>query len=131
MRNLWQAGCATAKPSALSSPECRRFLLGARERILRESRPGDLVFLPGMRVRRLSDQWAFFDERAVLASLDTAAAAKERADALREADGWIGGLQRAGLVIVIEAPKPVLPAPPFRCSDWFNQGTRLFSPAAP
>ncbi len=128
VRNFWQAGCAAAKLSAVSSPECRRFLRGAQERILRESRPGDLVFLPGMRVRRLSDQWVFFDERAVLASLDTAAAVKERADALREADDWIGGLQQAGLVIVIEAPKPVLPAPPFRCSDWFNQGNPVCAP---
>lgn len=128
VRNLWQAGCAAAKLSAVSSPECRRFLLGAQERILRESHPGDLVFLPGMRVQRLSDQWTFFEAQAVLASLDTTVAVKERADALQEADDWIGGLQRAGLVVVLEAPKPVLPAPPFRCSDWFNQGNPVCAP---
>jgi peptidoglycan/LPS O-acetylase OafA/YrhL len=128
VHNLWQAGCAAAKLTAASSPDCQRFLHGAQARIRREARPGDVVFLPGMRVKRLSDQWVFFDAQAVLASLNTGPALKENAEALLEADEWVGGLQRAGVHIVIEAPKPVLPAPPFRCSDWFNQRNPVCAP---
>ncbi|RCW74671.1 hypothetical protein DES41_102995 [Pseudorhodoferax soli] len=29
-------------------------------------------------------------------------------------------LQEAGLLVVIDAPKPIFKSPAFRCSDWFN-----------
>lgn len=128
VRNLWKAGCAAAKLTTVSTPECGQFLQNALVRIGREARPGDVVFLPGMRMPRLSNQWVVFDAETVLSSLNTDTVLNENAQALREADEWLGRLQRAGLHVVIEAPKPVLPAPPFRCSDWFNQGNPVCAP---
>src|ERR1700732_2614804 len=44
-----------------------------------------------------------------------------QATALAEAAGTLKFLGARGLRVVFEAPKPIFPSPPFRCSDWFNR----------
>ncbi|MCO7489584.1 acyltransferase family protein [Stenotrophomonas maltophilia] len=88
--------------------------------IARRAQPGDAVVLVSLRMPRLSDQFVLFDARAQLAGELTAeATAGREAEAVEAIKQW-RPLAERGVRIVLEAPKPVLPAPPYRCSDQFN-----------
>lgn len=88
--------------------------------IARRAQPGDAVVLVSLRMPRLSDQFVLFDARAQLAGELTAeATAGREAEAVEAIKQW-KPLAERGVRIVLEAPKPVLPAPPYRCSDRFN-----------
>ena len=96
--------------------------------MLARSRPGDVVFLAALRLTRFSNQFAAVDEADAWRSMigEPATAMRRRAE-----DGAITLLQplaERGLHIVLEAPKPVLRAPPFRCADWFNADNPVCRP---
>jgi peptidoglycan/LPS O-acetylase OafA/YrhL len=88
--------------------------------VIQKSRPGDVVFLASLRMNRLGDAWATFDATQVLAAQGQPEAIKQRAEALAEAEKIVTRLEKASLIVLIDAPKPVFASPPFRCSDWFN-----------
>lgn len=83
----------------------------------REAKPGDAVFLPSLRMPRRADQSGTPLERSVPLP---GAAAPDDARIVEETVALLAPLVQAGVTVVFEAPKPVLKAPPFRCSDWFN-----------
>ncbi|WP_313139096.1 acyltransferase family protein [Stenotrophomonas sp.] len=104
---------------------CAEHDAAVRADIAARARPGDVVVLVSLRVPRLSDQYVLFDAQAQLAGERSAQAAAGRNAEVAEAIAqWLPLAQR-GVRIVIEAPKPVLPAPPYRCSDRFNAGNRV------
>jgi hypothetical protein len=110
------AGCSVfglGKPMQEASPACQRFAEHALSAIGRDAQPGDVLFLPGLRVPRLGDQWQPFD--AVPAEVPT-----RRGDAVEEAQRRLKPLSQRGVAILFEAPKPVFAVPPFRCADGFN-----------
>lgn len=79
---------------------------------------GDVLLLAGLRVTRFRDQGgerirenADLDLSPVPGDLAEAAAAFE----------VLEPLIRAGVRVVVEAPKPIFPAAPFRCADWFTR----------
>jgi hypothetical protein len=83
------------------------------------SRPGDAVFLACLRVSRLSEQWgAYTDEQ--LKWLKDSEIESERIAAVRAGEEFIRKLEALQLKVIVDAPKPVFRAPPFRGSDWFN-----------
>lgn len=85
------------------------------------ARPGDVVLLANLRVLRLADQFTQFDVERVIQERDSAAAETERQQAVERGKTLIRRLEQLGLTVLIDAPKPVLAAPAFRCADWFNQ----------
>jgi len=91
------------------------------------ARPGDTVFLPGLRVPRLVEQYRQFDPKAARAAQQGEAARAMRDKVVATAIEQLRPLARRGIHVVLEAPKPVLPAPPFRCSDAFNRGNPICS----
>ena len=91
-----------------------------RADIAARARPGDVVLLASLRVPRLSEQFALFDAQAQLAGEYSDAAREGRAAEVKAAIALWEPVARSGVRILLEAPKPVLPAPPFRCSDRFN-----------
>jgi len=93
----------------------------ALQAIERYARPGDIAFLPSLRVLRIGSQFASVDIQKVVAERDSQQAELNRQIAVREGKDLIRKLEQMGLVVVIEAPKPVFAAPAFRCSDWFNR----------
>lgn len=121
VRDFSQAGCAVAGLLTPQTPACTRFVEDSLAQILGQARPGDMVWLASLRVPRLSDQWTAFDAAMVAAQQHSQAAGQARAQAWDEAARHVERLQQAGLVVIIDAPKPVFPAPPFRCADWFNR----------
>lgn len=84
-----------------------------------QGRPGDVVFLPGLRLTRLINQFGHD------AAHDTPIDNSLSIVAIAEAQATLARLQAAEFRVVIEAPKPVFPAPPFRCADWYDRGNPI------
>lgn len=117
------AGCSVfglAQPMQAASPACQKFAEQALAAIERDARPGDVLFLPGLRVPRLGDQWQPFE-------VAPAEAPARRAEAAEEAQRRLQPLAARGVAVVFEAPKPVFAVPPFRCADVFNAGNPICS----
>jgi peptidoglycan/LPS O-acetylase OafA/YrhL len=95
-----------------------RDVTGALER-------GNVVFLPSLRLPRLTDQWSAASEKDARTQMFGAAAIEQRDLATREARTILAPIARMGVPIVFEAPKPIFRAPAFRCSDWFNRSNPI------
>jgi peptidoglycan/LPS O-acetylase OafA/YrhL len=108
-------------PMTDDTSECRRFDQDTLAAIQAKVRPGDIVFLPSLRLPRLADQWATFSEKEALERLNGEQARQQRQRAMAEADGVLDAIVGKGALVILEAPKPIFRAPPFRCSDWFNR----------
>lgn len=122
---VWQYGRGGCPQLGLQewrwvAQECGGYDAAVRADIARRAQPGDVVLLVSLRVPRLSDQFILFDARE---QRDSEHSAQARAGHAAEAERAIAAwrpLAEAGVRVVLEAPKPVLPAPPYRCSDRFN-----------
>lgn len=84
-----------------------------------QGRAGDVVFLPGLRVARLINQ--FGPDAVHDMPVDNSLSPR----AITEAQTTLARLQGAGFRVVIEAPKPIFPAPPFRCADWYDRANPI------
>ena len=91
-------------------------------------RPGDVLFLPALRLPRLADQWGADAASAPEEMLVGADAEREQAAAREEASRLLQPLIAKGVKVVFEAPKPIFRAPSFRCSDWFNRNNPACRP---
>ena len=100
--------------------KCPRNSKAAVADILAKARPGDILFLPSLRVNRLSDQNARKDESAAWQGMLSPPAAAGRKVAVAQAIEVLQPFSRKDMRIVFDAPKPVFRASPFRCADWFN-----------
>jgi peptidoglycan/LPS O-acetylase OafA/YrhL len=85
---------------------CARFHEAAVGAVARSARGGDTIFLSSLHMRRPADPPLTLEERL----------ANRREAALR-----LRPLAATGARLVLEAPKPVFPSPPFRCVDWFRR----------
>jgi hypothetical protein len=85
------------------------------------SRPGDVVFLPALRVQRLSNQDYLIPDDQRLPEGPGTELEKERLAAVEEGANLIAQIKGLGVNVVIEAPKPVFRTPPFRVADRFNR----------
>jgi peptidoglycan/LPS O-acetylase OafA/YrhL len=89
-------------------------------RVLRTNgRSGDIVFLPALRVPRLCEPWRCFDKDVVLKGGCYTNKA-DHSQAMMQFIDAITVVEKIGMVVLIDLPKPVLPSPIFRGSDWFN-----------
>ncbi len=102
-------------------PGCRELSDRYLAQVLEQATPGDMVFLASLRTYRLSDQWMRSDPGAVLAHSASETEVERIEQARQETMVWAQKLAANGIKVLIDAPKPVLKAPPYRCSDWFNR----------
>lgn len=131
IRLFFKTGCsfiALDRPMT-ADPECQAFRREAIERMLAVAQPGDVLFLPSLRIARYADQWGDGDAAP---SIRNAAASPQDADdaravAVEEGRALVGRLRAHGLLILFEAPTPVFRSPAFRCSDWFNAANPICS----
>jgi peptidoglycan/LPS O-acetylase OafA/YrhL len=85
-------------------------------------RSGDLVYLPSLRVARLSDQWVTLPTSRWETLMYSAPFRAKREHAERDAiENWLRPWTQRGAQILFDYPKPVFPSPPMRCSDVFNR----------
>jgi peptidoglycan/LPS O-acetylase OafA/YrhL len=96
---------------------CDGYIRRTFEQIAHAAKPGDMLFLPSLRLPRLIDvdggpttAPAADDERASIAA------------ALTEAEATLEPFDGTGLAVVFSAPLPVFRTLPYRCADWFNAG---------
>lgn len=99
--------------SATIGRGCEEFVASLFATLQKEARPGDVLFLPSLRLPRFGDQWGGAKISPV-ASID-------RQAAVTEAIGRLETLSVIGVKVFFEAPKPVFRVPLFRCSDFFNK----------
>jgi peptidoglycan/LPS O-acetylase OafA/YrhL len=122
-----KTGCPIASLLKAPDPECAQLIDQLVAKIEDMAAPGDIVFLASLRMNRFGDQWKTFDESSVVAEQRSADSVAQRLAALQAADILITRLEKASLVVVIDAPKPVFKSPPFRCADWFNASNPVCS----
>lgn len=120
VRQHSKAGCSVANLLRASTPECSEFIQQSIAKIEGQAAPGDIVFLASLRMNRLGDQWKTFNELEIMTNQQESESIAQQSSALHEADTLITRLEKASLIVMIDAPKPVFKSPPFRCSDWFN-----------
>jgi peptidoglycan/LPS O-acetylase OafA/YrhL len=97
--------------------------------MLARMREGDILFMPSLRLDRLTDQNEHIANQASWeARLRTGDADPQRQRAVDEAVLALKPFAERGVRIVFEAPKPLFRAPPFRCADWFNAGNPICAP---
>lgn len=101
------------RPIADEDAACNAFITHVLDEIRSNARAGDRFFLPGLRLTRFRDSWDDGKPAQAEATGDRSAAI---ADALQR----LAPLGEAGVNVLLEAPKPLFKAPPFRCADWFN-----------
>jgi peptidoglycan/LPS O-acetylase OafA/YrhL len=90
--------------------------------------PNDIIFLASLRMPELSSRFEPFDEAAVIARINTEMTPENIQIALEDASRSIEEISVPGVHILIDAPKPVLKSPPYRCSDWFNKMNPICAP---
>jgi peptidoglycan/LPS O-acetylase OafA/YrhL len=118
VRTIDKAGCAVAPLLHPGIERCAAFVESALAEVEAAARPGDIVFLPGLRVPRLVDLPG--DDARILAVVDHRASPAPWLAALEEADRIVTRLEARSLRVIFEAQKPVFKALPYRCADWFN-----------
>ena len=96
--------------------------------MLGRARAGDIVFLAALRLTRLSHQFRRTDEAAAWESMTGAASLATRRKSEHDVLALLQPLAARGMHIVLEAPKPLLRAPPFRCVDGFNAANPICGP---
>lgn len=124
------AGCPfmSLRPQLEAVPACRLSSAAAVADMMQRLKPGDVVFLPSLRIPRFSDQWALFPEDQVRYSMFSEEAVRGRLDAEQAAAVMLANLRNTGARIVLEAPKPVFRAPPYRCAQAYNQSNAICRP---
>jgi len=107
---------------------CPTLARAALDDMLAKTQTGDVLFLAALRLNRFSNQFAatnVSNARAAMASASSEAARRKSEDALL---AQLQPLIARGVHIVLEAPLPLLPSPPFRCADAFNRGNPICAP---
>ncbi|MBK6472915.1 MAG: acyltransferase [Betaproteobacteria bacterium] len=121
-------GCAYLDLIAPMTPEvdpsCHRAATAAMQAVLQRARPGDVVFLPSLRLPRLiylgGDRRDTADIGGDVFAHTPAALAAMRS-AAADAPRWLTPFTDAGLRVVFELPPPLFQAHAFQCVDWFNR----------
>ncbi|HDM8356028.1 TPA: acyltransferase family protein [Yersinia enterocolitica] len=112
----------------LDNSDCRANTDAALVDLRKRIKPGDVLFLPSLRLPRLADQWVYFGEDAARSQMFGPQADADRKRAEDYAVTVLKEFADKGVRIVFEAPKPLFKAPPFRCADWFNKDNLICKP---
>lgn len=102
--------------------ECKQFITTALRDIMSKGGPGDVVFLPSLKLDRFSEQWASLDVQEVKLKMSRDNTLEKKNAAIDYNHQLMMPLADRGLNIVFEAPKPIFKSPAFRCTEWFNVG---------
>lgn len=117
----WKGGCAVIPiRKTWHNDDCEAFVKTSLDRIISESAPGDIVFIPTLRLPRLSQQDGEIGGD-VIEDFEAFTHSDAFEQQLLRDSALLDDLTEAGLIVILEAPKPVFKAPAFRCSDWFNR----------
>jgi peptidoglycan/LPS O-acetylase OafA/YrhL len=110
-----KSGCAFLRiRSVTDSPACAAFGEAFTRELREKAKPGDIVFLPSLRMARIGNQWGGAETGAT-------SSGDQFSRGMQEAEQWLTSIEGLDLRVVFLAPTPVFGSPPFRCADWFNR----------
>lgn len=112
----------------IDNPACSRYSDAALRHLRQRIKPGDVLFLPSLRMPRLSDQWGAFSQEKIEEQVFSARAVAGRERATAVAIQALREFSDAGVRVILEAPKPVFRAPPLRCADWYSRNNPVCEP---
>ncbi|WP_114944865.1 acyltransferase family protein [Microvirga calopogonii] len=112
----------------LDDARCRHYTDAALGDLRARLKPGDVLFLPSLRLPRFSDQWIYFGQEQAESEMFGPRADAGRRRSVAFAVATLREIAQRGVHVVLEGPKPVFKAPPFRCADWFNRGNPICTP---
>jgi peptidoglycan/LPS O-acetylase OafA/YrhL len=123
------AGCGDTinRTFEVMGKDCENFLNASLDEITSQSESGDVLFLPSLKLLRFTAQWENYDIALAKERMVSEGAQNLRKLAVSENITRFKPLAQKGLRIIYEAPKPIFKAPPFRCSQWFNEGNPICS----
>jgi hypothetical protein len=122
---LSAGGCGTLSLVYPETSICKEFQSAAIASVLGAAVPGDIVFLPALRLPHIADQFVSFDEATALEQVSSAATAALRVKQEEDFTALLRELVARHVLVVLEAPMPVFRSPAFRCSDWFNHSNPI------
>lgn len=113
---LAKGGCPVPGPPTQnqgSSSRCQQFVAAAWKAMTQEIDEGMTLFLPSFRMVELQRSIRRQDKESQPRTPDI--------QRINQLTALLAPLAEKGVNIVLEAPKPIVGIPFFRCSDWFNQ----------
>ena len=108
-------------------PDCKEKTRKILNNILEKSSPGDIVLFTSLQAMRLTDQWTKLDVQGLSKYIHSDVGGTVLKTAYDDAKLIVTTLSDSGLYVIVDVPKPTLKAPPYRCSDWFNQDNPICS----
>ncbi|MBK6999535.1 MAG: acyltransferase [Rhodoferax sp.] len=123
-------GCPflSLRPHLEAAPGCQTSSAAAMVDMKTRLASRDVVFLTSLRLPRFSDQWALFPMDQVRHAFFSDVAIHGRQEAEKAAGAVLAELGKTGARIILEAPKPVFLAPPYRCAEPYNQSNLICKP---
>ena len=101
---------------------CRRATDASAAYVAKLLRPGDVLFLPSLRLPRLFSQTGGpVTDDTVSANMLGPDGSARLQKAVHNAVDILRPFSEKGAAVIFEGPKPVFKEPPYRCSDWFNK----------
>ena len=124
------SGCAflSLRPESEVSSHCSETSAISQRDILSRVKPGDVVFLPSLRMPRFVDQWIRYPRDAAVAQALDAQRVAEESGAVRHAIDIVAQFRQKGASVVLEAPNLLLNAPAFRCADSWTRSNPMCLP---
>ena len=120
-------GCPflSLQPWRENTQACRQNADAVIKDLLANLGPGDVVFLPSLRLPRFVDEWTRYPAADVESQIFGPLGVNGRAEALPAAAKVLRSLQSTGARVVIQAPLMVLKEPPFRCAESFSRSNAI------
>lgn len=117
-------GCSTFH-MIFATTDCDKFIQRSLKSIAEVASPNDVLFLPGLRLWRLTDYHANPVASARVENLLTPEALASRESLKKSALQMMEPIFALKLKVVLEAPKPLFRISPYRCSDSFNKNNPM------
>ncbi|ATQ68305.1 MULTISPECIES: acyltransferase family protein [Methylosinus] len=112
----YASGCALLHTLPISA-DCRRRLPRWAAALAADASTSDAIFLPGLRILR----YRLNGVDALAPQTPDLAEQMRASNAVEDARAALRILDRPGLHILVEAPKPAHRTTAFRCADWFDR----------
>lgn len=112
-------GCPflSLQPAREADAHCQASAKAAIADMVSKIKPGDVVFLPSLRMPRRVDQWVRYSDEQVQQQLSSPEAVAGRAEAIRTGSDVLQSLRARGAAVLVEAPNINWNSPTFRCAD--------------
>jgi peptidoglycan/LPS O-acetylase OafA/YrhL len=116
-------GCPfiSLQPWREDDPNCKMNTQAALGDMLQKIQPGDVVFLPSLRLPRFVDQWIRFTDDDMKNRIFGEEAVGARSRATANGEAVVREFTERGARVVFEAPKPIFRSPTYRCAESYNR----------